>query len=120
MAYSESLALRVRHLLTTHRGVAEKKMFGGLGFLLDGNMVVGIWRDSLIARVGEAVAQASLSEPHVREFDVTGRPMRGWLTVEPDGVEHDTQLAKWLERAVEFVRTVPKKPPQGNRKNPRR
>ena len=84
-------------------------MFGGLVFFLHGNIAVGIWNDSLIARLGPDGAEDALLKPHVRPFDVTGRPMRGWVMVEPDGLESDVQLAGWIERAVEFALTLPLK-----------
>jgi TfoX/Sxy family transcriptional regulator of competence genes len=109
MAYSESLAARIRHIVARQRSIAEKKMFGGVGFLLNGNMCVGVWKTSLIARLGPEQAEAALKQPNVVEFDVTGRPMKGWVMVEADGLETDTQLNGWIERSVEFVRTLPKK-----------
>jgi len=109
MACSESLTNRVRQALVNRRGVAEKKMFGGVGFLLNGNMLVGIWQSSLIVRLGPDEAVQALKQPHVREFDVTGRPMRGWVMVEPDGLDSDEQLAAWVGQAVSFVLTLPAK-----------
>jgi TfoX/Sxy family transcriptional regulator of competence genes len=109
MPYSKSLAARVRYLLDQRRGVTEKRMFGGVAFLHFGNMLVGVWQDSLIARVGPQAADEALEHPHVRPFDVTGRPMRGWLMVDPDGIDSDQQLATWIERAFEFVVTLPPK-----------
>jgi hypothetical protein len=109
MAYSESLAERIRLALARRRGVVERKMFGGIGFLLHGNMLVGVWQTSLIARVGPNEYQRALQQPHVREFDITGRPMKGWVLVEAGGVESDGQLAAWLARAWEFVETLPAK-----------
>lgn len=109
MAYSESLARRVRDVIAMRRGVAEKKMFGGVGFLLNGNLLVGIWKNSLIARLGPKQAEQALQEPHVVEFDITGKPMKGWVMVEPDGIENDDQLREWIQRSVEFVSTLPKK-----------
>jgi TfoX/Sxy family transcriptional regulator of competence genes len=109
MAYSESLAERIRQVFARRRDITEKKMFGGVGFLLNGNMCVGIWKTSLIARLGPEQAKAALKEPNVVEFDITGRPMKGWVMVEPEGVETDEKLSHWLERAVEFVGTLPKK-----------
>ncbi|MGC1272245.1 MAG: TfoX/Sxy family protein [Planctomycetaceae bacterium] len=111
MAYSESLAGRLRDVLAGRRGIVEKKMFGGVVFLLDGNMLVGVWKDSLIARLGPQPAADALTEPHVGVFDVTGRPMRNWVLIEPDGIEEDRALAKWVERAMNFVRTLPPKSP---------
>jgi hypothetical protein len=109
MAYSKSLAARVRQALASRRGIAEKKMFGGVGFLLHGNMLVGIWQDSLIARLGPEEGEAALTEPFVRPFDVTGRPMKGWIMIEPDGLDTDSQLSAWIERAHVFVSTLPRK-----------
>jgi TfoX/Sxy family transcriptional regulator of competence genes len=109
MAYSESLARRIRQALTSQRGITEKKMFGGLGFLLHGNMCVGIWKDSLILRLGLEAAERAMQERHVVPFDVTGRPMRGWAVVEPDGIETDRQLHDWIDRALAFVQTLPAK-----------
>jgi TfoX/Sxy family transcriptional regulator of competence genes len=109
MAFSESLAARIRDALGRQRGIVEKKMFGGVGFLLHGNMLVGVWKNSLIVRLGSDEGKAALLEPHVLEFDITGRPMKGWVLVEPDGVDSDEQLKGWIERATNFVRTLPAK-----------
>lgn len=109
MAYSRSLADRIRGAVAQRRGMTEKKMFGSVCFLLDGNICVGVWKDSLIARLGQAQGDAALAEPHVRKMDVTGKPMAGWILVEPDGVESDAQLNRWIDRAIEFARTLPKK-----------
>ena len=84
-------------------------MFGCVCFLLDGHALAGVWKDRLIARLGPDEGEAALREPHVRQFDITGKPMRNWIAVEPDGVDGDDQLADWIERAVKFVRTLPKK-----------
>jgi TfoX N-terminal domain len=109
MAYSESLAGRLRDALARRKGIVEKKMFGGVGFLLDGNMLVGVWKDSLIARVGPEQAAEALREPDVADFDITGRPMNGWVLVGPDGIDTDDLLSTWVERALRFVRTLPPK-----------
>jgi TfoX/Sxy family transcriptional regulator of competence genes len=109
MPFSESLASRVRDALIRSRGVEEKKMFGGVGFLLNGNMLMGVWKDSLIVRVGPDGYDDALGEPHVAEFDITGRPMRGWVVIEPDGLESDEQLLSWVERAERFVGTLARK-----------
>src|SRR5262249_12334049 len=109
MAFSEPLAARIRGALARKKGVEEKKMFGGGGFLLHGNMLVGIWKDSLIVRLGPDEGEEALREQHVREFDITGRAMRGWVLVEPGGVEDDEQLSAWIRRAMRFVRTLPAK-----------
>lgn len=109
MAYSESLAERIRGIVARRRGVTEKKMFGGVGFLLNGNMLVGVWKTSMIVRLGPDNYDDALREPHVGEFDITGKPMKGWVMVEPDGIESDEQLSQWIERATEFVESLPKK-----------
>lgn len=109
MAFSSALADRVRHATRSRRDLTEKKMFGGLGFLLHGNMCVGIMASSLIVRVGPDAYAAALKQPNVAEFNVTGRPMKGWIVVEPDGLESDRQLEAWIAKAVEFVETLPRK-----------
>ena len=109
MAFDEKLAERIRDCLARRKNVEAKKMFGGIGFLLNGNMLVGVWKDSLIARVGPDAYDDALLEPDVKEFDITGRPMKGWVLVEPEGVEGDGQLAGWIERALGFVGTLPVK-----------
>ena len=109
MAFDETLAGRIRDALARQRGVQEKKMFGGVGFLLNGNMLVGVWKNSLIVRLGEDDHEAALSEPHVREFDITGRPMKGWILVEAEGVAEVEEVTAWIKRATKFVKTLPAK-----------
>jgi len=109
MAFDESLAARIRDALSRKRGVEEKKMFGCVCFLLNRHALAGVWKDRLIARLGPDEGEAAMREPHVRPFDITGRPMRNWVAVEPEGVEDDEQLGEWIERATKFVRTLPKK-----------
>ena len=103
MAYDEQTADRVRTRLARRRGFEEKKMFGGVGFLLNGNMCVGVWKEFLILRLGPQGYQAALDESFTREFDITGRPMRGWVMVEPDGFQDDEDLKEWIERAIGFA-----------------
>ena len=109
MAYSDSLAARIRDALARKKRIEEKKMFGCICFFLNGNALAGVWKDSLIARLGSVNGEAALLEPHVRKFDITGRPMRNWVVVEPEGVEDDEQLAGWIDRAMSFVKTLPVK-----------
>ena len=109
MAVDESLADRIRDALARRKNVEEKKMFGCVCFFLDGNVLAGVWKDRLIARLGPDEGEAAMLEPHVRAFDITGKPMRDWVAVEPEGVEDDDQLKAWIERAVKFGRTLPKK-----------
>lgn len=82
-------------------------MFGGVCFLLNGNLLVGVWKDSLIARVGRDAYEPALREKYTREFDITGRPMKGWVVIEPEGIDDDHQLSRWIDQATEFVRTLP-------------
>ena len=109
MAFDESLAARLRDALSRRTGVGEKKMFGCVCFFLDGNALAGVWKDRLIARLGPDEGEAALREPHVRAFDITGRPMRNWVAVGPAGVEDDDRLRAWVGRATKFVRTLPRK-----------
>jgi TfoX/Sxy family transcriptional regulator of competence genes len=92
MAFDEALAERIRQQLARRQNVEEKKMFGGVGFLLHGNLLVGVWKDALIVRLGPHEGAEALREQHVREFDITGRAMKGWVLVEPGGVQGDDQL----------------------------
>lgn len=109
MAFSESLASRIRDVLARRGNIIEKKMFGGVGFLLNGNMLVGVWKNSLIVRLGPDNYDDALLEPHVREFDITGKPIKGWVMVESDGIDEDGQLRDWIQRATDFVGTLAKK-----------
>ena len=86
MAYDEQLAERVRPLMRRRKGFSEMKMFGGVGFSLSGNMCVGVWKEFLILRLGVENYETALSDPDTREFDITGRAMRGWVMVEPAGL----------------------------------
>ena len=109
MAAAKILVERIRHLLSRRRGITEKKMFGGVCFLLNGNMLVAVWVDSLVARVGTEQAEMALTEPDVREMDLTGRPMKGWIIVGQDGIDSDQQLTRWIDLSLTFVRTLPAK-----------
>jgi TfoX/Sxy family transcriptional regulator of competence genes len=109
MAYDEQLAARIRDALADTDGVSERKMFGGLAFLLHGNMVCGLVGETLMLRLGADLADAVLDEPHTRPMDFTGRPMRGMVYVDPPGIATDATLAAWVERALGFVRTLPPK-----------
>ena len=109
MAFDESLAGRIRHALARRKSVQEKKMFGGVGFLLNGHMCVGVWKEFLIVRLGPDQAEEALREPHIKEFDITGRAMKGWAMVQPDGIVDDASLKDWIQRAVKFVGKLPAK-----------
>jgi hypothetical protein len=109
MAYSETLAARIRQALARKKNIEEKEMFGCICFFLNGNALAGVWKDGLIARLGSDEGEVALREPHVRAFDITGRPMRNWVVVEPEGVEDDDQLNGWIQRAMMFVGKLPRK-----------
>ena len=110
MAYDEELAHRVRELLATDEEFSEVAMFGGLAFLLAGNMTVAVSsRGGLMARVGAAAYEDALARPHVEPMVMRGRPMTGWIRVMPDGLRTRRQLSAWVERAVAFTRTLPGK-----------
>jgi TfoX/Sxy family transcriptional regulator of competence genes len=109
MRFDESHARRIRDLLVRKRNIEERKMFGRLCFLLNGNALAGVWKDRLIAQLGPAHYEEATLEPHVRAFDITGKPMRNWVAVEPETVEDDDQLQEWIRRATKFVRKLPKK-----------
>lgn len=108
MAYDEALAERIRERLRPHEGVAEKRMFGGLAFLTYGNMTVGVIGDDMIVRVGADATADALSRPGAREFDFTGRPMKGWIVADGTGLDDDV-LEDWIHRAREFVKSLPPK-----------
>lgn len=109
MSYSQSPADRVRKVLAKRRGFEEKKMFGGVGFLLSGNMCVGVWKDWLIVRLGVEAAAEAIDDVNVVPFDITGTPLKGWAMIEPDGIVRDEQLRDWVERAETLVRNLPAK-----------
>jgi hypothetical protein len=109
MAYDEGLATRVRDVLGDRPGLAEKKMFGGLDFLLHGNMACGVRGDDLIVRVAAEAADAAQDEPGTRPFDLTGRPMKGWLLVDPGGHAEDEDLRRWVDRGVAYASSLPAK-----------
>ena len=110
MPYDESLALRIRDLLADERNVTEKRMFGGLAFLLAGNMsVAASHTGGLLVRVDPADTVACLAKPHVGLMEMGGRTMDGWVTVAPDGLKTKRELAAWVKRGVAFAKTLPPK-----------
>jgi TfoX/Sxy family transcriptional regulator of competence genes len=109
MAFDEGLGQRLRERLAGTGEVTERRMFGGLSFLVDGNLCVGVMGERLIARVGPDATAAALERPGSRLFDFTGRPMKGWVTVGPGALEDDDALAGWVELALAYVRTLPPK-----------
>ena len=108
MAYDEGLMARLREMMVAYPDVVEKRMFGGYGFFVNGNYGCGAGME-LVVRVGAENYQAALAEPHVREMDLTGRPMRGWVFVSHDGIDEDGELKKWVEKGLDFARSLPPK-----------
>jgi len=109
MAYDEGLAERLRDVFADRRDVVEKKLFGGMAFMLRGHMCVGIVDDALMARVGPDQYEDALKRPHAREMDFTGRPMKGFVYVSPEGFESDKDLQRWVSTCRRFVETLPPK-----------
>ena len=109
MAYDEEVALRVRNALARYTPIEEKKMFGGLAFMLRGHMCVGVIDDELMVRVGLAGYEAALSTPHAREMDFTGKPLRGFVYVEKAGFNSAAGLSAWIGRGTKFVLSLPLK-----------
>jgi TfoX/Sxy family transcriptional regulator of competence genes len=109
MAYDEALAERVREAIGRKRGVTERKMFGGLAFMLRGNMFVGVLERSLMARVGPRNYERALASRGARQMDFTGRPMRGYVFVDASGTKSATDLKRWVGICAGFVSTLPAK-----------
>ena len=106
MAFDETLADRIRRAMGPRADVTEKKMFGGLAFILDGRMFCGIAQDDLMVRVGRERYEAALEEAHVRPMDFTGRPMNGYVFVGPCGTRTEKAIKRWVEQGAAFVATV--------------
>ena len=109
MAFDDQLANRVRNVLSAVPDVSERRMFGGLAFFVDGQMACGIVGNDLMLRLGEAGAEAALARPHVRPMDFTGRPMRTMVYIAAEGIVADPALKRWVEHAIEYVRSLPPK-----------
>jgi len=109
MAYDVSLAQRVREILRLRRGITERKMFGGIAFMLRGHMFVGISKQSLMARVGPQNHDRAMAKAGVREMDFTGKPMRGYVFVGPQGLKSRAALKHWVDLCADFVASLPAK-----------
>ncbi|MGH2887019.1 MAG: TfoX/Sxy family protein [Solirubrobacteraceae bacterium] len=110
MAYDEALADRIRALLATREDVVEKKMFGGLAFLISGNMSVSAsGQGGLLLRCDPEETESLVSEPHAERFQMRGRAMDGWLRVEPEGLDGDADLRRWVDVGVRYARSLPPK-----------
>lgn len=109
MAYDEILAERIRTILTRRKGITERRMFGGLAFMLHGNMACGIVKEELMVRVGPDHHDEALARPHTRPMDFTKRPMRGMVYVGVAGIRSDEDLQGWVERGLKLARSLPEK-----------
>jgi TfoX/Sxy family transcriptional regulator of competence genes len=109
MAYDEGLAERLREILAEEPGLSEKKMFGGLALMWQGHMFCGIIGQRLMVRVGPEQYEQALAEPHTQAMDFTGRPMKGYVYVEPEGLAEDDDLREWARRGLAFVESLPPK-----------
>jgi TfoX/Sxy family transcriptional regulator of competence genes len=109
MAYDDVLAQRISKVLDGTPNLAEKKMFGGVGYLIQGNMACGVNKQDLIIRVGPEAYEEALKQPHVRVFDMTGRPMKGWINVSAEGYQNQKDLKAWIQKGVDFAKTLPPK-----------
>ena len=106
MPYNRDLEARIQKIVSSWKNTDSKKMFGGICHLLNGNMFCGVYKDFLILRLGEDKAGEALKRPFVRPFDITGKPMKGWVMVEERGFTVEKKLKGWLEKAKAFVKTL--------------
>ncbi len=109
MVYNEELAQRIRDQIGAHPALVEMQMFGGIAFMIHGNMSVGVAGDELMVRVGKENDEAALARPHVRPFDLSGRPMAGWVLVRANGTAADKDLAGWIDIGVKYAESLPPK-----------
>jgi TfoX/Sxy family transcriptional regulator of competence genes len=109
MAYSKPLADEIRARIGDHPGLSERQMFGGIAFMLNGNMAVGVSGDDLMVRVGKDAHDEAISLPGARIFDMSARPMRGWILVAPEGIASDADLDAWIDRGVAWAEALPSK-----------
>jgi TfoX/Sxy family transcriptional regulator of competence genes len=118
VAYDEKLAARIREILSPSKGIAEKKMFGGVCFLLDGKMVCGVLKNDLIARIGRENHERLGAQKHVRPFDFSGKPMMGMVYVAPEGLKTKKDLSKWVELSKGQAKERAKAPTKERAKAP--
>ena len=109
MAYDEELDRRIKKMVSRWKGTTDKKMFGGVCHLINGNMFCGVHKDFLILRLGEDNSSDALKRPYARPFDITGKPMKGWVMVARDGYKSDPDLRAWLDQAKAFAKSLPPK-----------
>jgi TfoX/Sxy family transcriptional regulator of competence genes len=113
MAYDEQLAARVRKILRRREGLTEKRMFGGLSFLLHGKMCCGILQNDLVVRIQPEDYESALEQPSVRPMDFTGRPLKGFIYVGPEGYQTEKELSRWIERGIAFASSLSKSDESG-------
>jgi TfoX/Sxy family transcriptional regulator of competence genes len=109
MAYDQALASRVRETLGENPEITERKMFGGIAFMLSGNMAVGVSKDDLMVRIDPDDQDDALAQPGVRIFDMTGRPMKGWILVAPEAAAEQAALQRWVVAGLDFAGSLPPK-----------
>ena len=109
MPYNEEIAARIQKIISRWKSTDDKKMFGGVCYLLGGNMFSGVYKDFLILRLGEEKAKEVLKSSFAKPFDITGRPMKGWVMMEGEGFKTDDELKGFLNMAKAFAKTLPKK-----------
>lgn len=109
MAYNEAVAEDIKIRIGDHPGLTERQMFGGIAFMVSGNMAVGVSGDELMVRVGKENHDEAVALPGARIFDMSARPMRGWVAVAPDGFEAESDLDAWIARGVAFAESLPSK-----------
>ncbi len=118
MAYDEGLAERIRSILSEGHDVSEKKMFGGVAFMIRGHMCAGIVKDDLMVRVGPDMHEHLIRQSHARPMDFTGRPMKGFLYVDSAGLEADADLERWVGHGLQYALSLPAKASSGGRRPP--
>ena len=109
MQNEDPLNGRIRQILSSRRRISERKMFGGVCFMINGNMCIGTWKGSLIVRLDKKNHDKTLAEPHTRPADMNGRTMKGWALVEPAGIESENDLKGWVDKAARFAESLPPK-----------
>jgi TfoX/Sxy family transcriptional regulator of competence genes len=112
MPYSTTLEDKIEEIVHQGDSIERKKMFGGICYLINGNMSFGIWKDYLIVRMGPDLAAEKLKQGHVRQFDITGKPMKGWVMIEKGSWNKRDELTRWLDIGRSFALSLPKKSPQ--------
>lgn len=109
MAYNYAIADDIRGRIGAHPGLSEREMFGGIAFMINGNMAVGVSGEELMVRVGKDAHNEAIALPGARTFDMGARPMRGWVAVGPEGFAGEAELNGWIDRGVAFAESLPKK-----------